>query len=115
MERKPSFMAHQTIRLNPAKKFRVLSTVPNSNNELVCLCDGLFFIIRINAEDRKLIPVNNPHFRLVLSRGFVLQGSLYGVKGSQVAIRYEDISMPSQIHSVKTEYVSRFHETRKEA
>jgi hypothetical protein len=115
MERIPSFMAQQTIRLNPVKKFRVLSTVPNTNNELVCLCDGLFFIIRIHADDRKHIPVNNPHFRLVLSKGFVLHGSLYGVKGFSVAIRYEDISMPSQIHSVKTEYVSRFHEVRKDA
>lgn len=107
-------MAQQLIRLNPTKKFRVLSTVPDANNEIVCLCDGLFFVVRINAEDRRHIPVNNPHFRLVLKKGFQLQGYIYGVKNSRVAIRYDDIFMPSQIHSVKTEYVSRFHE-RKEA
>jgi hypothetical protein len=108
-------MAQQLIRLNPTKKFRVLSTAPDANNELVCLCDGLFFVIRIHKDDRKLIPVNDPHFRLVLKRGFVLQGHLYGVKGSQVAIRYEDIYLPHQVHTVKTEFVSRFHDTRKEA
>lgn len=107
-------MAQQLIRLNPTKKFRVLSTVPDGNNELVCLCDGLFFVIRIHKDDRPKIPVNEPHFRLILRRGFDLQGYLYGVKGSQISLRYEDIYMPHQIHTVKTEYVSRFHE-RKEA
>jgi hypothetical protein len=108
-------MAHQTIRLNPTKKFRVLSTSPDGNNELICLCDGLFFVIRIHKDDRCKIPINDPHFRLVLSKGFELQGQLYGVKGSQIALRYEDIYMPHQIHSVKTEYVSRFHDQGKDA
>ena len=108
-------MAQQLIRLNPVKKFRVLSTRPDANNELVCLCDGLFFVIRIHEDDRKHIPLNNPHFRLILRRGFDLQGYLYGVKGSQISLRYDDIFLAHQVHTVKTEFVSRFHGERKEA
>lgn len=111
-----TYRASNTVsRLNPTKRFRVLSCSPDGNNELVCLCEGKFFIIRINPVDRKLIPVNNPHFRLVLKKGFTLQGFLYGVKGSQVSIRYEDIYLPHQIHTIKTEFVSRFHGQEKDA
>ncbi len=97
------------ISKNPIKKFRPVSCGLDGNHQMICICEGMFWTITIKAEDRHLIPVNNPHFRLILRPNFKLEGYLFGVIKSAWVINYIDIVLPSQVHHVKTEYVSRFH------
>ena len=108
-------MVCSLVSKNPTKKYRPVSNRLNANNELTCLCEGMFWTIIIQDVDRHLIPVDNPHFRLVLRPNLQLQGYYYGIKASTFPIRYHDITLPHQVTIVKTEYVSRFHGERKEA
>jgi len=108
-------MIANRISRNPVKKFHPISCKLGEGNELTCLCEGMFWTIVIKESDRHLIPVGNPHFRLVLRPNFQLQGYLYGVIKSAWEIGYEDITLPSQVIITKTEYISRFHDKQRRA
>lgn len=77
------------------KVFRPVGRVIRSG-ELLCLSDGIYFIIRFASGHIPHPSVcGNPHVRFVLKANFVLVSTLYGVPHCEYA--YEDIFFPRQV------------------
>lgn len=80
------------------KVFRPVGRVVQSSGELLCLSDGIFFLVKFASGHFPHSSVcGNPHFRLVLKSNFVLVGTMYGIPHCDYA--YEDIFFPRQVVS----------------
>ena len=81
-------------RKSIAKIFRPVGQVVRSNRELLCVCDGLYFVIRFKQAALQLVTLK-PHFRLVLKTDFRLVSTMYGIPENEMG--YEDIFIPHQV------------------
>lgn len=78
------------------KVFRPVGRVVQSNGELLCMSDGIYFLIKFASGHFPHSSIcGNPHVRFVLKVNFVLVSTLYGVPHCEYA--YEDIYYPRQI------------------
>lgn len=78
------------------KVFRPVGRAVQFNGELLCISDGIYFLIKFASGHFPHSSIcGNPHVRFVLKSNFVLVSTLYGVPYCEYA--YEDIFFPRQV------------------
>lgn len=81
-------------RKSVSKVFHPLGKFPKANGEILCLSQGLYYVIKVSKSDVCKVQFGS-HDRLILRVDFRLVRTSYGVVRD--VISYDDIYIPSQV------------------